>query len=137
MIIFKTFYINFAFIEATVNWSSSAIENTKWVFECQYENATGNLSCKNGEEIESYPIKNGVRMYSVVTEYGEDPDGMGEKTIKQNLQTTISIKKDNLKEALNNIDYMSDKDEAINYYKNMTLKINLPNLSKCIFAKSK
>ena len=118
-------------IKTEINWSSSAVENTKWIFECQYDSNTGDLMCKNGKQIESYPVKNGVRIYGA----GDNPDDMEEKIVKQNLQTSIKIKKGNLKSALNEVDYMGDKDEALNFYKNMTLKINLQDLSKNIFVK--
>ena len=124
------------YIKVEVNWSSSALENSKWIFECQYNN-TSNLTCKNGAKIETYPVKNGVRMYGAVTIDGEEPDGIEEKTINQNLQATIDIKKGNLKEALNEISYFGDKNEAMNSFENITLKINSPDLSKCIFAKAK
>ncbi|MBR1754751.1 DUF1311 domain-containing protein [bacterium] len=119
------------YIKTEINWSSSAVENTKWIFECQYDSNTGDLMCKNGKQIDSYPVKNGVRIYGA----GDDPDYMEEKIVKQNLQTSIKIKKGNLKSALNEVDYMGDKDEALNFYKNMTLKINLQDLSKNIFVK--
>ncbi len=119
------------FIEAEIKWASSAVENTKWIFECQYELNTGNLMCKNGEQIEIYPVKNGKRVYGA----GDNPDDIEENIVKQNLQATISVKKGNLRKALDQVDYFGDKNEAMNTYKNMTLKINFTDLSQCIFAK--
>lgn len=122
------------YIEIEVNRSRSAIDNTKYIFECQYNSVNNNLICKNGKEIDSYPTVNGIR----VNTYPEDDNYIIEKkTIKQNLQATVSIKKGNLRSALDERDYMWDKNKAMKIYQNMTLKIKVDNpiLSDCIFVK--
>lgn len=125
------------YIKVEVNWSSSAIENTKWIFECQYDSNSGDLICKKGTQIETYGVKKGKRIYGAVTIDGEEPDNIEEKIVKQNIQTTIRLKKGNLKSALEEVNYPDNTEEAMKAYQNMTIRINLNGLSECIFAKYK
>lgn len=121
------------YFKTEVNWSSSAVENTKWVFECKYNKENGNLSCENGEKIETYPVINGKRVYGAAGE----SDGYMDNTVKSNLTATISIEKGRLKETLDGLDgYFGDKNEDLKNMKNMTLKIRYnEDLSNCIFVK--
>ena len=104
-------------IKAEVNWSSSAVENTKWIYECKYDEKYGSLSCQNGKEI-------------LETESGQ-------KTIKNNLTVTINLTKGSLKTTLDNLDgYFGDKEEELKTRQDMTLKINNnEDLASCIFVK--
>lgn len=126
-------------LKVYIGWSNSAVSRTDWSFTCNNQNNSNILVCNNGKEVDTYVLCNGRRIDNAGEAEECSNSKEVEETVKQNMTATFSLIKGNLEQAMNDVDFLGDKNYVIQNSKDMTLYVkNITDnelLKQCVFYK--
>ena len=113
-------------------WGSSADTNGEWFYDCDYIEQTGELTCKNGTNIDTLAIIDGERVHAACP--GDHDCEHVKETVYKNKSGKAHIKKNNLANLIKEYPSIG------RYYtklEDITLHLDFDGLKDCVFIKYK
>ena len=118
-------------LKVFAHWGSSADTNGEWFYDCNYIESSGELTCKNGKNIDTLAIIDGEKVHSACS---DDKCEHVKEIVYDNKSGKASIKKNNLAAIIKELPQVGG------YYmdlEDMTLHLGFEGLKDCVFVKYK